>query len=706
MTKEKKTNLNKLMKILNKRIPEGKNLDYYIPDLWNCFGYNSEETRSFENGELKVNPYKFYHDCIQQYILPKATNAFDYTRSVHQNTNLKDEGYGYIGGDWIKKSSVYSMQIRTSTSWDHNHSGILEDLNESNMKETGTFVKTLALLPLLKKMGIDTIYMLPISTHSTRLKKGDMGSPYAIKNFFEIDEELNDPMTGNSLTVEEEFSAFVEACHILYIKVIIDIIPRTAARDNDLVISNPEWFYWAKTNEILWYTSPFVDGIKENSKPSVDELEKIYSSHEVRHHIEKFSNAPNLVNPKIWDTVVKAYEMDKEVDFINLIEREFGLTVAPAFSDCINDPQPTWNDITFFRLYLDHPNESQRFLGSEEKPPYILFDVIKANIFKGNVINEDLWNTLSSIIPQFQKKFGIDGARIDMGHSLPSELVQRILKIPRESDPEFCFIAEELYPIGAKISRNMGYNMIIGNGFMMEPRNIEHKTHEFMYNSVALKTATYACAETHDTPRIAARDGGRVLAKALATLNMFMPNGVPFINSGQEFYETQPMNTGLDCRDNEMYMLPENDPFFGKLALFDKFALHWCNYGRWELPDILEAVSKIRETFIDSIIDLDNYIPLGFDNLSTPAIGFSYIINDRRWKTHDNVLMIIGSTDTYWPIDCTVYLGNLRNASGNSSRKVNLMYSSIEHNRDIYDFDDDFNLKLHLAPGEVKILFL
>jgi len=80
MTSEKNTNLNKLMKILKNRIPEGKNLDYYIPDLWNCFGYNSEETQCFENGELKVNPYKFYHDCIQQYILPKACNSFDYTR--------------------------------------------------------------------------------------------------------------------------------------------------------------------------------------------------------------------------------------------------------------------------------------------------------------------------------------------------------------------------------------------------------------------------------------------------------------------------------------------------------------------------------------------------------------------------------------------------------------------------------------------------
>lgn len=706
MARKKKTNLIKLMEILKKRIPKGENIDYYIPDLWNCFNYTSDELNVLPNGELKVNPYKFYYDCIDQYLLPKRDESLDYTKSVAQNTKLNSEGKDSIGGDWIKKSTVYSMQVRTSTSWDHDHSGSLEDLNKYKLKETGTFVKTIALLPLLKKMGVDTVYMLPISTHSTRLKKGDMGSPYSIKNFFEIDEELKDPMTGKLLTVEEEFSAFVEACHILNIKVLIDIIPRTAARDNDLLISYPEWFYWVKASEINSYKPPFVEGIDSSSKPSINMLEKIYASKDVITHIEKFSNAPNLINKRKWNNVVKAYKEDKDIDFIGLIEKKFDLTIAPAFSDCVNDPQPSWNDVTFFRLYLDHPKESVKFLESEEKPPYILFDVIKGNIFKGEVINEELWNTLSDIIPKYQSKFGIDGARIDMGHALPSELVERIIEKPREIDKEFCFIAEELYPIGAEISRDLGYNMIIGNGFIMEPRFAEHKTHEFMYDSVKLRTATYACAETHDTPRIAARDGGRALAKTLTSLNMFMPNGVPFINSGQEVFEIQPMNTGLDCSENEISMLKEDDPFYGKLALFDKFALHWGNEGRWEIPDTLDRLSKIREKFIDSIINLEHYVPLNFGSWSFPAIGFSYIINNKRWTPNDNVLMVIGSVNFDNAMDITVNLQELRHLSGNSSRKTYLMYSPVEDCHDIYDFDENYNLKIHLEPGEVKVLFM
>ena len=143
--------------------------------------------------------------------------------------------------------------------------------------------------------------------------------------------------------------------------------------------------------------------------------------------------------------------------------------------------------------------------------------------------------------------------------------------------------------------------MIIGNGFIMEPRIWEGKLKEFMYESINLPIPTFACGETHDTPRLAARDGGPTLSKTLSVLNMFMPNAVPFINSGQEVFETQPMNTGLDARENELYMLPEDDPYYGKLALFDLYQFHYTNHRRWELPDLLDLVKPIRAKYLKQI---------------------------------------------------------------------------------------------------------
>lgn len=698
--------LKKLLDVLKGHDHKNETYNYVIPDLWNAWGYQGEEMVRTNWGELIVNPYHFYSQVIESFILPKAEDEVNYNQSLSLIKQSYQDKPGYLGGDWIKDSVVYSMMVRTSTAWDHDRSGDLENHNLYNLNETGTFVKSLVLLPLLKKMGVDTVYMLPISKFSLKDKKGELGSPYGVSNFFEIDQSLKDNMTGSEMTVEEEFQAFVEACHILDMKVMIDIIPRTNSVESDLILEHPDWFYWVYTDTFHEYYPPYVPGLGSTLTPKPEYLPYVYASEAVWNHIHKFSYAPNIIDPEKWERVVKEYHETEGASILDLVNREFGLTVAPAFSDHINDVQPPWTDVTFFRMYLDHPVESQKYLGGQELPPYILFDTIKSNLYKGNIINEGLWATLSNIIPHYQQHYGIDGARIDMGHALPSELVNRIIANARTNDPDFCFIAEELQEENAKVSRDNGYNMIIGYGFYQEPRVYEHRTHNFMYESRHLPCPVFAGGETHDTPRLAARDGGRTLSKMLTVMNMFMPNGVPFINSGQEVYETQPMNTGLDCRDYEQYMLPQNDRYFGKLALFDKFALHYLNHMRWELPDILEAISKIRHDHLKTFTNVENFVGLGFDNLGDPAIGFGYIEEGKRGHYNDNVFIIVASTNMHSPIDITVHLENLREQSKNTWCTGKLLFSTHEWQREVHEFDYNRNLHLHLQPGEVKIIKL
>ena len=169
--------LNKLLNVLKQHNHKTDIYNYVIPDLWNAWGYQGEEMVRTSWGELIVNPYHFYSDVIESYILPKAKADVDYNQSLSQIKGSYTEKPGYLGGDWIKDSVVYSMMVRTSTAWDHDRSGDLENHNLYDLNETGTFVKSLALLPLLKKMGVDTVYMLPISKFSLKDKKGKLGSP-------------------------------------------------------------------------------------------------------------------------------------------------------------------------------------------------------------------------------------------------------------------------------------------------------------------------------------------------------------------------------------------------------------------------------------------------------------------------------------------------------------------------------------------------
>ncbi|GIM30051.1 maltodextrin glycosyltransferase [Clostridium polyendosporum] len=705
MSVMKESRLKTLLYILENNIPAGENLTYAVPDMWNCFDYNGEELKKKENGLLYVNPYKFYYQCINNFIIRNYDESIQYSKSLAQINNLFKERNEDGRGDWIRKSSIYSMHVRTTTSWDHDGCGELKDINGNGFKETGTFVKSIVLLPLLKKMGIDTIYLLPIAMHSIKNKKGEMGSPYAVKNFFKIDPELKDYITGDDFSVEDEFGAFVEACHMVGIRVMIDIIPRTAARDNELMLEHPEWFYWIRVNDIPYYRPPHVSGLGENVKPLPENLHFVYESEDVWNLIKKFTVSPDQFNSTEWNKIKNECRENENLNVLELIEGRIGITTAPAFSDCINDPQPPWDDVTFLRLYWDHPLETRKYMNDPYQPPYILHDIIKSNSFKGQYPNEDLWRVLSDVIPFYQRNFGIDGARIDMGHALPSELVDRIIKNAREIDKDFAFVAEELFQLAAEEAKKCGYNMIIGHGFYAEPRVADFSAHAFIYESRHLPLPVLACGETPDTPRLAARLGGERLSKCLTVINQFMPNGVPFINSGLEIYETQPMNTGLDCSKDEQWIrLAWDDPYNGKLAFFDRYQLHWTYWNRWDIADTLDTVSKIRKQYLNTITNLNNFIPLWFGQWDVPVIGLGWIEEGKKGWHEDNILLVIGNTDMNNSIDINVYLDSIRNQSGNSERKVRFLYSTHIWKHDIYYLDDYFNMRFSLLPGEVKII--
>ena len=547
-------------------------------------------------------------------------------------------------------------------------------------------------------MGVDVVYMLPISKFSLKDKKGDLGSPYGVSNFNELDPNLKDPLTKDKMTLDDEFKAFVEACHILDMKVMIDIIPRTNAVENELIKDNPDWFYWIKADEYDQYKVPTVEGIGDTVTPTLDLMEQVYNSPDVLRHINMFQHNPKEQDEKLWNKIKDSDNLSEA------IEKNFNLRIAPAFSDHINDTQPPWTDITFFRMYKDFPQETVEFLDTTDRAPYILFDTIKSNMYHGKQPNTKLWERLADIIPSYQRRFGIDGARIDMGHALPKALLDMIMEKARENDKDFSFIAEELQPSNAQKAKEFGYNMIIGNGFVMEPRLWDGSLFEFMYDSVNLAIPTFACGETHDTPRLAARDGGPTLSKTLTVLNMFMPNGVPFINSGQEVYETQPMNTGLDCRENEQFMLPDNDPYYGKLALFDKYQFHYTNERRWELPDILGFIKDIRKKYLKQITNKKYFVPLYSVDHPKTFIGLAYYKKTKSNK--NNCLIILANANPYHEQYVRPNIEELRRLSGNKEIEGKLLFSTHEYPRKFQQFIDYAQLDIHLGAGEVKIVEL
>lgn len=164
--------LKKLVEILNNKAKEwdGKN-DFRVPKLWDSFGYDGFEKKENNDGTISVNPYKFVAQAIEKAILPCMKNNTDYLQPLSEILSKDNRPSEKSYSSWIEKSSVYGMQIRTFSAWDHDGSKELELENSFGLKDTGTFVKTIALLPYIKRMGFDAIYTLPITKTAQSIKK-------------------------------------------------------------------------------------------------------------------------------------------------------------------------------------------------------------------------------------------------------------------------------------------------------------------------------------------------------------------------------------------------------------------------------------------------------------------------------------------------------------------------------------------------------
>jgi starch synthase (maltosyl-transferring) len=283
------------------------------------------------------------------------------------------------------------------------------------------------------------------------------------------------------------------------------------------------------------------------------------------------------------------------------IGKTFGVVTPPGFSDVVNDVQPPWSDVTYLRLFEDHPVAAIPHLrDAKNQPPYVLHDTAKASMYGGKKPQRKLWDRLASILP-FYQKFGVDGARVDMAHALPAKLEAMILEHPRKRDPDFCLLAEQLGTENHASAHRGGYNIIIGPCWWLQPRGHEGKMHDFVRDIPKLKVPVMAAAETPDTPRAITRHGKRKYAMQSVVVDCFLPNAVPMINGGIEVLERQPMNLGLDAKPKDRYALPKSDPLYGKLAFFDRFALHWNNPGGKAMTALIGKTTAIRSQYLDAL---------------------------------------------------------------------------------------------------------
>lgn len=103
-----------------------------------------------------------------------------------------------------------------------------------NYSEEGTFKEVENDLDRIKNLGVDIIWLMPIHPVGEKARKGSLGSPYAIRNYREVNLEFG---------TLEDLKSLVNAIHRRGMKCIIDVVYNHTSPDSWLAANHPEFFY-------------------------------------------------------------------------------------------------------------------------------------------------------------------------------------------------------------------------------------------------------------------------------------------------------------------------------------------------------------------------------------------------------------------------------------------------------------------------------
>lgn len=122
---------------------------------------------------------------------------------------------------WIMQGNIYEVNVRQYT-------------------HEGTFVAFEKSLPRLKKMGVQTLWFMPINPISKVDRKGALGSYYAVANYAAVNPEFG---------TMDDWKALVKRCHDMGFKVIIDWVPNHTGADNYWLTTHPDFYVMDSTGK-------------------------------------------------------------------------------------------------------------------------------------------------------------------------------------------------------------------------------------------------------------------------------------------------------------------------------------------------------------------------------------------------------------------------------------------------------------------------
>lgn len=640
--------------------------NYTIPQAWNTFGF--EQGKRLRNHEMLIDPHDFY--C---FALSKMMKTESYERAVETKKN----------GNWIEQEVLYALDLRTLTSWDHDRSDGIEQRNLYALNDSGTFLKAIILLPLLKRSGITTLILHQLFELDEPRSHHDYAHPYAMKHPLKIASCLMDPLLVG-LDEKVQFQMFIKAAHHYGFRVLCNTSLARLGRNNELLAEHPNWFYWINKADEKQFCAPIVKGLPKNCLPSKNACKLLYQQEDTQAHLDMFSYDPLTKDAAGYH---KWLHMQKQCDLAKL-EAEFQITTSPMFSDQLNSELAIQKETTYLRFYYDQPLK---------QAPYLLQDTLRPDLFPNKQPISELWDFLCESMSSLVKDYDLDGFFFDETWLIPQKLLKAVILSIRKQKAHCAVLVncsdEQTF---AKWKR-IGVNAISGSSAYNIHDGDMRSYRSFAYSRLNSASSLFAACEFYDTPRITQYQGEECLAKALMFMNLFLPHTIPYYTSGQLSLEKQPQFLSPYADIRYKNALPSTDVRCHKQSFIDKSFYTYTRNDYHILINQMERFTKLRSEYAQAMTNDETAIPVWFDKPNDPGIGFTYTLKDRA-------LLVVCNIDAEHGQTLTIHTENMLWELPFIWKHIYQIYSSHDPYTHDIELNAFQNIPLYFEAGEVKVL--
>lgn len=219
--------------------------------------------------------------------------------------------------EWAKDATLYQLHL-----W--------------HMTPEGTLRAAADHLPRLADLGVGIVQLTPIHEIGERHRKGERGSPYAIK-----DHRSLDPRLGTM----EDLRDFVRRAHDLGLRVILDWVANHTSWDAPLLEAHPEWYARDWKGDLrppLWFDWDDVVSLDYGVEALRDYMAETMASWVREADVDGFRcDAAGLVPLDFWEAVRTELETIKPVFMLaewesrELHARAFDATYCAHWADAM-----------------------------------------------------------------------------------------------------------------------------------------------------------------------------------------------------------------------------------------------------------------------------------------------------------------------------------------------------------------------------------